>query len=195
MSDKLQTISKLHKSIKHTFRQPAILPTLNSQYLKPNYAESPPCATIVMSALKTIHFSEVSQWTWKQRDTLRSITDDIASFSSKPAEWRQVATVPSCIHLDLLKHNLIPEPFTNRHENDLQWIGEKDWLYRVVFDVAASDLRSGLAADLVFEGLDTISTVFINGVEVLKVSQIPHCRIVLFCNWKVAFELGDTFHF
>ena len=32
------------------------------------------------------------------------------------------AKVPGCIHLDLLNHKLIPDPFFGVNEKELQWI-------------------------------------------------------------------------
>ena len=45
------------------------------------------------------------------------------------AEWR-TAEVPGCVHLDLLRHKLIPEPFYRDNEAKLQWIENADWEYR-----------------------------------------------------------------
>lgn len=74
------------------------------------------------------------------------------------------AQVPGCIHRDLLRHDLIPDPFWGRNEWDLQWISERDWTYRCRFEVAASVLADE-RVELVFEGLDTLATVRVNGQE------------------------------
>ena len=43
------------------------------------------------------------------------------------------ASVPGNIHLDLLENDLIPDPFFGQNENDLQWISDEDWVYRMSF--------------------------------------------------------------
>ena len=44
------------------------------------------------------------------------------------------AVVPGCVHLDLLNHNLIPEPFFGLNEKEIQWISNQGWVYRLIFD-------------------------------------------------------------
>src|SRR5690606_4742043 len=46
--------------------------------------------------------------------------------------WRE-ATVPGCVHLDLLRHGLIDDPFRGTNELSLQWIEYAAWEYRCVF--------------------------------------------------------------
>ena len=73
------------------------------------------------------------------------------------------ATVPGCVHVDLLAAGLIPDPLVDRHEDEVQWIGTLGWTYTVTFD---DDPSSDAAerVDLVFDGLDTFATVTLNGV-------------------------------
>ena len=40
------------------------------------------------------------------------------------------ATVPGCVHTDLLAAGLIPDPVLGRNEQLLGWVGEADWTYR-----------------------------------------------------------------
>jgi beta-mannosidase len=47
------------------------------------------------------------------------------------------ATVPGCIHTDLLAAKKIPDPFFRDNERAVQWIGEANWVYRRSFDVPA----------------------------------------------------------
>ncbi len=72
------------------------------------------------------------------------------------------ATVPGCIHTDLLSAKLIPDPYLDRHEAALRWIGETDWEYRTAFEVDDS-LTDEAYLDLVFDGLDTLATITLNG--------------------------------
>ena len=44
------------------------------------------------------------------------------------------ATVPGCVHTDLLAAGLIPDPYRDDNEERLHWIGHRDWVYRSAFD-------------------------------------------------------------
>ncbi|MFJ7213218.1 glycosyl hydrolase 2 galactose-binding domain-containing protein [Amycolatopsis sp. NPDC098790] len=68
------------------------------------------------------------------------------------------ATVPGTVHTDLLAAGLIPDPYLDRNENDLQWIGLTGWRYETTFDRPAAPG----AVELVFDGLDTIAEVELN---------------------------------
>ncbi len=72
------------------------------------------------------------------------------------------ARVPGCIHTDLRRANLIPDPFYADNEMMLDWICEADWIYSTNFDLPSnSSFNKNL--QLVCEGLDTIAEVFLNG--------------------------------
>ncbi|TDC66698.1 glycoside hydrolase family 2 protein [Micromonospora sp. KC207] len=73
------------------------------------------------------------------------------------------ATVPGCVHTDLLAAGLIPDPYLDDNETALAWIGRTDWVYETVFDAPSGDADR---VDLVCAGLDTVATVAVNGVEV-----------------------------
>jgi beta-mannosidase len=77
------------------------------------------------------------------------------------------ATVPGDVHLDLLANKKIEDPFFRDNESKLQWIEKESWEYRLNFDVDQA-LLARTNVDLVFDGLDGPSTVWLNGVEVLK---------------------------
>ncbi len=78
--------------------------------------------------------------------------------------WRP-AVVPGCVHTDLLRQGLIPDPFWGNNEESLQWIGEHEWEYRTSFRVTAALLAEEIV-ELVADGLDTLATVLLNGTEV-----------------------------
>jgi len=77
------------------------------------------------------------------------------------SRWRS-ATVPGCVHRDLLRHGLIPDPFHGTNELDLQWIEHHDWEYRAAFRATAALLAES-EVELACDGLDTLVTVFLNG--------------------------------
>lgn len=81
------------------------------------------------------------------------------------------ATVPGCIHTDLLAAGKIPNPFYRDNEQKVQWVGETNWIYRRSFEVSAADL----AHDRVFlrcEGLDTFTTIRVNGRELARTDNM-----------------------
>jgi beta-mannosidase len=84
--------------------------------------------------------------------------------------WRP-ATVPGCVHTDLLNNKLIDDPFYRDNEQKLQWIGKTDWEYQTTFNVAPEILaRENI--DLVFEGLDTYANVFLNDESLLNADNM-----------------------
>uniref|UniRef100_A0A942T1M6 beta-mannosidase n=1 Tax=Neobacillus citreus TaxID=2833578 RepID=A0A942T1M6_9BACI len=74
------------------------------------------------------------------------------------------AQVPGCVHTDLLRAGLIPDPFDGDGEAATQWIGDTVWRYRRTFEWAGTSTHT--RHDLVAEGLDTLATVEVNGVVV-----------------------------
>lgn len=73
------------------------------------------------------------------------------------------ATVPGTVHTDLLQHDLIPDPYLDGNEKLVGWIGESDWEYTTNF---AWTPDGHDRHDLVFEGLDTVARVLLNGAEI-----------------------------
>ena len=96
-----------------------------------------------------------------------------ASFSA-PEGWIP-AQVPGTVHEALIAAERIPDPFAGLNELEVQWVGERDWLYRCTFEVRAEDVAAGPAA-LCFAGLDTFATVWLNGQHLVSSSNmfIPH---------------------
>ncbi|MDN3495852.1 hypothetical protein QL996_07935 [Planococcus sp. APC 4015] len=70
------------------------------------------------------------------------------------------ASVPGTIHVDLLAAGLIPDPFHGVNEALLAWIGLVDWTFATTF-AWAPDAHA--RHDLVFDGLDTVAAVRLNG--------------------------------
>ncbi len=87
------------------------------------------------------------------------------------------AMVPGCVHTDLLACGLIEDPFYRDNELKLQWIGETDWEYRCAFSLDEPP-QENEQCDLVFLGLDTYASVFLNGSLVLEADN-------MFREWRV----------
>ncbi len=79
------------------------------------------------------------------------------------------AAVPGTVHTDLLAAGLIPDPYLDRNEPALDWIGRAPWAYEREVHHAAVD---GERAVLLFEGLDTVATVSVNGVVVAETENM-----------------------
>ncbi|MFC1452997.1 glycoside hydrolase family 2 protein [Verrucomicrobiota bacterium] len=72
------------------------------------------------------------------------------------------ASVPGCVHTDLIEAGVIPDPFYGENELDVQWVSEADWIYSRSFVLP----REWLAHErllLLCEGLDTLATATVNG--------------------------------
>lgn len=60
------------------------------------------------------------------------------------------ASLPGCIHTDLLAHHLIPHPFLATNEDSVQWVSQRPWHYRALIPTQLCQrLRH---CDLVLEG-------------------------------------------
>jgi beta-mannosidase len=81
-----------------------------------------------------------------------------------------VSQFPTNIHLDLLHHDLIPDPFIGLNEYKVQWVGEQKWLYRTTF--STSPALSNQKTVLQFDGLDTFALVSLNGNQILEADNM-----------------------
>jgi beta-mannosidase len=91
-------------------------------------------------------------------------------------DWHD-ATVPGCVHTDLLANKLIDDPFYRDNEKKQQWIDKKDWEYQTSFKVAPQTLERE-NVELVFEGLDTYAQVYLNEQLLLSADN-------MFRTWRV----------
>jgi beta-mannosidase len=93
-----------------------------------------------------------------------------AATLQRVSEWLP-AEVPGCVQTDLLREKIIPEPFYRDNEKGLQWIGLEDWEYRTTFDVPQATLARK-HIELLFQGLDTFATVYLNDQGVLRAENM-----------------------
>ncbi len=86
-----------------------------------------------------------------------------------PREVREAgpvtATVPGTVHTDLLAAGLIDDPYLGTNEKAQEWIGSTSWRYTTV---VAAVPDQGERTDLVFDGLDTVASVRLDGELVLS---------------------------
>lgn len=85
--------------------------------------------------------------------------------------WTPVASMPGCVHNDLLKAGKIPDPFYRLNEREVQWIEKNDWEYRTRFMVA-EELAEKNRIALVLEGLDTYVDVYLNDSLILQADNM-----------------------
>ena len=100
------------------------------------------------------------------------------TFQQLPSEGQAAphwlpARVPGRVHTDLLAHGLIDDPFHGCNELDLQWIERADWHHRCDFEVDP-ELFEHEQLEPVFDGLDTVATVRLNGHVVLRCENMFH---------------------
>ncbi|KAI0738846.1 glycoside hydrolase [Daedaleopsis nitida] len=132
----------------------------------------------------TANVAPISQnWSWKERDTaVASVVDEVGA-----ASWTTATTFPSEVHVELLRAGRIPDPFLGFNEHEVQWIGDREWLYYTKFDVPEQE-RAWKNAELVFEGLDTLCDVYLNSQKILYADN-------MFRTWTVPLakeNLQDT---
>ena len=93
------------------------------------------------------------------------------SFKQADKENWLGATVPGCVHTDLLDNGEIEDPFYRLNEHDLQWIDKADWEYRTTFN-AGSDITGKENIELHFTGLDTYADVYLNDEKILTADNM-----------------------
>lgn len=92
--------------------------------------------------------SLAGKWTFRQKNT---------------NEWLP-AIVPGGVHTDLMAAGKIPDPFVGDNEKKVAWVAENDWEYQYRFSPDA-ELFALPQIFLACDGLDTLATVSLNGVE------------------------------
>ncbi len=94
------------------------------------------------------------------------------------------ATVPGCVHTDLIANKQIPDPFYRDNEKRLQWIDKYSWVYATTFNIDQETL--GMQnMELNFKGLDTYADVYVNDKLLLSADN-------MFINWRV--NIKDAIH-
>jgi beta-mannosidase len=85
-------------------------------------------------------------------------------------EW-VAAQVPGGVHTDLMDAGRISDPFVGDEELRVQWVAERDWEYRRTFTVDGAVAAEDRVA-LVFDGLDTLAEVRLNGKLIGKANNM-----------------------
>jgi len=72
---------------------------------------------------------------------------------------------PGDTYLALHAAGRLPHPFAEENEEACAWVIEREWWWRTTFDASAVTAGSGERACLIFEGLDTYATLWLNGEQ------------------------------
>jgi len=115
-------------------------------------------------------FAQSSQPTGKATKMTVSLNTGWQFHEAGKNDWHS-ATVPGCVHTDLLNNKLIDDPFYRDNEQKLQWIGKTDWEYQTTFNVNPQ-MMARQNIELVFNGLDTYATVTLNGTQILSADNM-----------------------
>ncbi|WP_437184195.1 glycosyl hydrolase 2 galactose-binding domain-containing protein [Subtercola boreus] len=71
------------------------------------------------------------------------------------------AKIPGAIHADLQSARIIPDPFIDQNEDLVAWVGRTDWK----LERPLPHLTKIERVNLVFDGIDTVATIRLNGRE------------------------------
>ena len=85
------------------------------------------------------------------------------------------AKVPGTLHTDLMNNDLIPDPFYSDNELSLTGIDESDWIYTNQFEFHPDSKKN---YRLVFDGIDTISEIYLNDYLVGSTNN-------MFCKYNI----------
>lgn len=84
-----------------------------------------------------------------------------AAPAARLRRWMPIA-VPGTVHVALQRAGVIPDPFESRNELEVQWIDEQDWELARTIEATAEDCARA-RQELIFEGIDTVAQVRLNG--------------------------------
>jgi len=91
-------------------------------------------------------------------------------------EWK-TASIPGCVHTDLLNNKMIEDPIYRINEKTVQWIDKENWEYRTKMNIDNKTFNTD-NIELQFKGLDTYSEVYLNDILLVKTNN-------MFREWKV----------
>lgn len=131
---------------------------------------------ISIIAFWSVQLNSLSQTTFFNKKEDIEISHNWVFKGADSSNWLP-ASVPGCIHTDLMNNKIIEDPFYRQNETKVQWIDKKDWEYKTILTLNENTLEKE-NIELYFEGLDTYADVFINGINVLKTDN-------MFREWRI----------
>jgi beta-mannosidase len=111
---------------------------------------------------------------WKLKDFApgEGVAQGVFSASVVGADWIDV-DVPGDVHRALIATGRISDPFYDTNELACAWIEEREWWYITTF-TGPSALQADERLLLVFQGLDTFTTLWLNGQELGRSANMFH---------------------
>ncbi|NQT19136.1 MAG: hypothetical protein HQ592_05490 [Planctomycetes bacterium] len=71
------------------------------------------------------------------------------------------ATVPGCVHADLLRSGVIEDPYVDFNSRKCEWVEHRNWLYQKTFTLPPE--AKGRKLRLIFHGIDYSARAWLNG--------------------------------
>lgn len=109
--------------------------------------------------------------------TERSLSSEKWQFRNTQEQKWFPAKIPGTVHLDLMDNKMIPDPFQDENEKKVQWVENEDWEYQTNFKISSKELQND-HVDLIFNGLDTFSEIYLNGRLLKKTDN-------MFRKWEI----------
>ncbi|HTN69426.1 MAG TPA: glycoside hydrolase family 2 protein [Dysgonamonadaceae bacterium] len=98
------------------------------------------------------------------------LNEDWQFSQSNKDEWHE-ATIPGSVQQDLIRLNILPDPYFGTNEEKVQWVEDENWDFKKSFQLTAKDLQHDDAL-LTFEGLDTYADVYLNGSKLFHADNM-----------------------
>jgi len=101
---------------------------------------------------------------WRLADFAPGEGEGLGAFAEgfDATSWIRV-DVPGDVHQALVAAGRIPDPYWDRNELECAWVEDREWWYRTRFTVDGGHLGPLERLLLVFQGLDTFVTIWLNG--------------------------------
>jgi beta-mannosidase len=120
-------------------------------------------------------------WRFKGFKDCNGEEEKAYAIKAKVDDWL-LAEAPLTAHTNLLANKLIPDPFRGTNEREVQWVNESEWWYRKEINLTKETVSHD-TVELVFAGLDTFATVWVNDTKVGEASN-------MFTPWR--FNIKDV---
>jgi len=109
-------------------------------------------------------------------------------FQQKGTKKWYKATVPGCVHTDLMENGIIQDPYYRINESKVQWVDKEDWVYQNSFNINKNEYQKQ-HHEIQFKGLDTYASVYLNDSLILKSNNMHRTYII---NVKSQIKQGEN---
>ena len=141
-----------------------------------------------LSHFITFFFLFYSLDSFAQKTVLEQKLHTNWQFQQKGTKKWYKATVPGCIHTDLLANGIIEDPYYRLNESKVQWIDKEDWIYKSSFNLNNESYKKQ-HHEIEFEGLDTYASVYLNNSLILESNNMHRTYVV---DVKSYIKLGEN---